>query len=139
MLTRSMLMMFVLTLESGVFLTLQGESRQRPNLQSTITARLEGKVSAKAGMIPLEVTFTDAEQTITNGDYQFVLLNAEGAPIPDALIVTTELRTVVLKSHSAKDSPGVFFSESKIKAGEEYCLEVSVHNFRSSLKFKAVD
>lgn len=111
-----------------------------PPLQARLKVKLEegGSVPAQSGKIPLELTFfnkVETEQKFTNAEYRMDILNKDGEQVDDVLIVTVELRDIVLKGRSTVDKPGVFIKKDALKAGENYFLVVSVRNLIGHVKF----
>lgn len=118
------------------------------DLNVILTGKLgDAGISAKAGRIPLELTFAtppdkaDKDQKFSNGDYRFDLFDKDGNQVlvnaKRALLVTIEMREIVLKPGVVKDAPGVSVPPNVLKAGEEYYLLASIRNRSVLIKFKA--
>ena len=120
------------------------EEEEAPPLNAVMKVKFEdGKtISARDGKIPLELKFTnstDRDVKFTNADYRFALLNKDGEHIINALVVTIELRDILLKGGLTVDKPSVSIRSGKIKAGEEYYLVVSMQNLTGLVKFKPTE
>jgi len=126
-----------------LLLTLTGATvAQTPSpLASRLNAKIEGEVSLEKEALPLVLTFTnktDKEQTFENGSYRFILLDANGEQVDDALLIPTVLRKITLKGATTVDRPGLSVAKGKLKAGQDYYLVVSARNLTALAKFRAV-
>ncbi len=120
----------------------RAEEKSPQRLNSTLKVQfLDGAtVSSKVGRFPLTLTFlnpTENEQTFTNAEYQFVLLDHEGVDTKIGVIATTELRTITLKNRTDSDRPNVSVPAGKLKVGEEYYLVATLRNLTGLVKFIA--
>jgi hypothetical protein len=115
-------------------------ARQTPSpLESRLSAKIEGPVSLEKGKLPLALTFThknEKEQTFQNGEYRFVLLDAEGRQVDNALLIPTVLRKITLKGSETVDRPGLSLAEGKLKQGQRYYVVVWVRNLTALAHFE---
>ena len=127
----------------AVPLAASGDEKEARTLNSDLRVELlKGQsVPAKDGKLPVQLTFfnhTDKEQTFVNTEYRFAILDKDGRQVKGALaILDEEARAIVLKGRSTTDTPPVFVTQGKIKAGEEYFLIVTVRDLIGHVKFTA--